>query len=139
MRHNSYLYEVNARLFLRRMSEKYRRILTLATIPEEEWQELSRQGFDLIWLMGVWQRSPGSRQKALLDPALRRAYDQALPGWTDDDIAGSPYAIYSYSLDPLLGRPGELAQLKQKLNQYGLGLVLDFVPNHPCLGISAWL
>ena len=100
MRLGPYLYEVNARLFLRRMSEKYRRSLTVATIPDEEWQELRHQGFDLVWLMGVWQRSPGSRQKALLDPALRQEYDKALPGWTDDDIAGSPYAIYSYSLDP---------------------------------------
>lgn len=130
VRHNPCLYEVNARLFLRRMSEKYRRRLTLATIPEEVWQELSHKGFDLVWLMGVWQRSPGSRQKALIDPVLQRAYDQALPGWNEDDISGSPYAIYSYSLDPSLGGPGELAQLKGKLNRYGLGLMLDFIPNH---------
>jgi hypothetical protein len=130
MRHNPCLYEFNARLFLRRMSDKYRRRLTLATIPEEAWQELVHQGFDLVWLMGVWQRSPGSRQRALIDPVLRQAYDQALPGWTDDDIGGSPYAIYAYSPDPSLGGPEELTQLRRKLNQYGLGLVLDFIPNH---------
>ena len=130
MRRHPLLYEVNARLFIQRVSEKYHRALTLAMVPQEEWQLLARRGFDLLWLMGVWQRSPGARQQALFNPALRRQYDQVLPGWTDDDIAGSPYAILDYSLDPALGEPTELAQLKSKLNQLGLGLMLDFVPNH---------
>ena len=115
------------------MSEKYHRALTLATIPEEEWQLIARRGFDLIWLMGVWQCSPGARQQALINSALRQQYDQVLPGWTNDDIAGSPYAILDYSLDPALGEPAELAQLKPRLNRLGLGLVLDFVPNHLAL------
>jgi len=130
MRRCPHLYEINACVFLKRMSRKYGRTLTLATIPDEGWQYFARLGFDLLWLMGVWERSPGARAKVLLDPVLHRAYDQALPGWTDDDVGGSPYAIYAYSLDSSLGKPRELAQLKQKLNQHGLGLVLDFVPNH---------
>ena len=117
-------------MFLRRMSEKYRRSLTIATVPEEEWQLLASRGFDLVWLMGVWQRSSGSRRQALLESALRQEYDKALPGWVDEDVAGSPYAVYSYRLDPALGEPGELASLKSKLNRQGLGLILDFVPNH---------
>lgn len=130
MRRYPLLYEINARLFIKRLSEKYRRALTLATVPEEEWQLLARRGFDLIWLMGVWQRSPAARQQALLDPELRRQYDQALPGWTENDVAGSPYAILGYNLDPTLGEAGELAKLKSRLNRLGLGLILDFVPNH---------
>ncbi len=130
MRCHPHLYEVNALLFIRRLSEKYHRTLTLATVPEEEWQLLRHRGFDLIWLMGMWQRSPGAREQALLNSALRREYDQALPGWTEEDIAGSPYAVHAYSLDPVLGEPGELAQLKSRLNRQGLVLMLDFVPNH---------
>jgi len=130
MRRHPLLYEINARLFIKRVSEKYHRALTLATVPEEEWQLLARRGFDLVWLMGVWQRSPVARQQALLNPALRQQYDHALPGWTDIDIAGSPYAILDYSLDQALGEATELAKLKSKLNQLGLGLMLDFVPNH---------
>lgn len=132
MRH-PHLYEINARIFIKRISEKYRRALTLATVPEEEWQLLRNRGFDLVWLMGVWQRSPGARQQALLHPALRQEYDQALPGWSDLDVAGSPYAVYAYRLDPELGQSGELAQLKSRLNRQGLGLLLDFVPNHLAL------
>lgn len=130
MRRYPHLYEVNAHIFIRRMSEKYHQNLTLSTVPEKEWQFFAQHGFDLIWLMGVWQRSASSRQRALRDPTLCRQYDQALPGWTDQDIVGSPYAIYAYSLDPTLGQPMELHELKSKLNKQGLGLVLDFVPNH---------
>jgi hypothetical protein len=130
MRRHPHLYEVNARVFMRRVCEKYRQALTLATVPDEEWQLLTGRGFDLVWLMGVWQRSPGARQQALLDSALRREYDKALPGWTDDDVAGSPYAVYAYSLDPALGKQRELAQVKSRLNRRGLGLIVDFVPNH---------
>jgi len=130
MRLNPHLYEINARIFIKRMSQKYGHPLTLATVPDEEWHQLAQLGFDLVWLMGVWQRSPGSRQEALLDTALRQAYDRALPGWTDNDVAGSPYAVHAYKLEPMLGKPAELAQLKRKLNQQGIALVLDFVPNH---------
>lgn len=52
MRRHPHLYEVNVRLFIKRLSEKYHRALTLATVPEEEWQLLNRRGFDMVWLMG---------------------------------------------------------------------------------------
>ena len=91
---------------------------------------MSRQGFDLVWLMGVWQRSRGARQNALAEVSLRQEYSQVLPDWTETDVTGSPYAVYDYNLDPMLGKPNELAQLKSNLNRHGLGLILDFVPNH---------
>lgn len=133
MRPHPHLYEVNARVLLRRLAEKYERRLTLATIPEKEWQRLADTGFDLVWLMGVWQRSPGARQEALREPDLLRAYAQVLPGWTEADVAGSPYAVFSYELDSELGEPDELAGLKRILNRNRLGLILDFVPNHLAL------
>ena len=124
------IYEANACLFQRRISDKYNRPISLAKIPEEEWQLFSHLGINLMWLMGVWQRSPNSRQKALLDPALRREYKRALPDWSAEDISGSPYAIYAYNLEPSLGKTEELAQLKSNLNRQGMALILDFVPNH---------
>ncbi len=130
LRRNPHLYEINACIFINRMARKYRQTMTLITVPDEEWQLLARQGFDLVWLMGVWQRSPNSRQEALHHPELRHEFDRALPGWTDADISGSPYAIHAYELNPLLGEPEELALLKSKLNHLGMRLILDFVPNH---------
>lgn len=129
MRQFPHLYEANARIVLRRISEKYQKKLTLATLPDEEWMELKRQGMDLIWLMGVWQRSPGARKEALA-PSLKKEYEKALPDFKPSDIDGSPYAIYGYQLDSNLGAKGDLPELRKRLNRLGLGLILDFIPNH---------
>lgn len=136
MRLNPHLYEANALLFLRRLSRKYGRQLTLASVPEEEWQQLRQQGFDLLWLMGVWERSNQGREIAIRHPGLRADYDRALPDWTEDDVVGSPYAVHAYQIDPNLGEEGDLLELKSMLNRQGLGLVLDFVPNHLALDHS---
>lgn len=130
MRSHPHLLELNAFFFISRMSEKYGRKLTLATIPSEEWRAFADQGFDYLWLMGVWERSPGSREHAQKEPHLTRAYDLILPDWKKQDVTGSPYAIHAYKMDPYLGKTEDLLQLKMKLNGMGLGLILDFVPNH---------
>ncbi len=128
-----HLYEINARLFARRLSAQYRRAVTLAGIPDKEWQLIRDRGFDLVWLMGSWQRSPAARREALLNPDLRREFDRVLPGWSNEDVAGSPYAINDYRLDPELGKQDELAALKAQLNRHGIRLMVDFVPNHLAL------
>lgn len=133
MRSHPQLYEINARIFLNRLSSTAGHRVTLGTIPDQVWLALAEKGFDLVWLMGAWQRSSAGRQKALNLPALRQEYDSVLPGWSEDDVGGSPYAIYSYSLDPPLGEVTELAGLRERLNRLGLGLILDFVPNHLAL------
>lgn len=130
---NPHLYEINTRPFLRRLSERYQQPLTLTTIPQKEWQRLAQVGFDIVWLMGVWERSHGSKKEASIDSSLCKEYAKVLPDWTEDDIGGSPYAIHSYSLDPALGKPDELAELKSRLNCEGISLMLDFVPNHLAL------
>ncbi len=130
MRRNPHLYEINTRLFVRRLARKYGRDISLSNIPDDEWQTLRRLGIDLVWLMGIWQSSAGARQQALLNPAMRHEYDSVLPGWTAEDIAGSPYAVSAYELDPTLGTSQDLAELKARLNAMGLHLIVDFVPNH---------
>ncbi len=127
------LFEANALLFLRRLSRKYSRLFTISDIPKEEWKTLKGQGFHWVWLMGLWKRSQGARQMALKNKVMLSEYDQALPGWRPQDVLGSPYAIYDYSLDPLLGRTGELEELRKTLNEQGLKLMADYVPNHLAL------
>lgn len=122
-RKHPHLLEINAFLFLRRLREKYGKDLTLGEIPSQEWQQIADQGFDFVWMMGVWRRSEGARQCAL----------EEITGWKPEDIAGSPYAVADYSLDPFLGNPADLEKLKKSLNHYGLGLILDYVPNHLAL------
>lgn len=133
LRANPLLIELNAFTFLARLKEKYGPKLTLSAVPAEEWTRLRDQGFDAVWLMGVWKRSPKARQIALDVPELKAEYDRVLPGWTADDVGGSAYAIADYTLDPFLGPPKDLSLLKNQLNQLGLKLILDFVPNHVAL------
>jgi hypothetical protein len=61
---------------------------------------------------------------------LQTEYERALPGYADVDVVGSPYAIRDYRVDPALGGDEGLAVLRDRLRGLGLGLILDFVPNH---------
>ena len=45
-------------------------------------------------------------------------------------MVGSPYCIRGYEVDAHLGGPAALASARAALARRGLGLVLDFVPNH---------
>ena len=110
MRKHPQLLELNAFFFISKMSKKYGRPLTLTTVPVAEWRSFAEQGFDYLWLMGVWIHSPGSAAHAAKEPGLCRAYDLILPDWIREDVTGSPYAIYGYELDPYLGKPEELLQ-----------------------------
>ncbi|MDP3936849.1 MAG: alpha-amylase family glycosyl hydrolase, partial [Deltaproteobacteria bacterium] len=130
MRPHPVLYEASARLLLNRLSAGTGRPLSLARIPVEFWRRLEARGFDLLWLMGVWRRSAEARGRALAHADLREAYGRALPDWKDSDVEGSPYAVAAYTLDPALGAEGDLALLRDNLHRAGLGLILDFVPNH---------
>lgn len=104
--------------------------LRLVDVPDGVWDVFEARGFDLIWLMGLWRRSPESRRIAADVPSLREAYDRALPGWQPADVVGSPYAVRAYEPDPALASWDELDAVRAKLHRRGLQLVLDFVPNH---------
>lgn len=132
------LYQINTRCWLRDLSAHQQRTITLADVPAEEFARWQQLGFTHIWLMGVWTTGPRARDLALHDPQLRSAYDAVLPGWTEADVAGSPYSIADYAVPPALGGDAGLKQFRARLNQAGLKLILDFVPNH--LGVDhAWV
>jgi hypothetical protein len=48
----------------------------------------------------------------------------------EEDIAGSGFAIQNYTVHRDLGGPAALARLRKRMQQCGLKLMLDFVPNH---------
>ena len=131
---NPLLYEVNTRCWLREWAEREGRKLTLATIPEAELQGWQEWGFTHIWLMGVWETSSQSRMQAQEDPQLRGLYDEVLPGWREEDVPGSPYAIDEYEVAKSLGGNRALEKLRGRLAKRGMKLILDFVPNHFGLG-----
>jgi hypothetical protein len=135
---NPILYEINTRCWLRALSDRLGRPVTLVNVPEEELEQWQNLGFTHIWLMGVWTTGPRARALALNEPGLRRAYDEALPGWREKDVAGSPYSTAKYEVPDALGGNAGLKEFRARLHLAGLKLILDFVPNH--LGIDhSWL
>ena len=125
-----HLFEISAWPWLERISKRERRHVTLADVPASEWDALAARGFSLVFLMGVWRRSAIGRELALSDPELRHDYDRALPGWRDADVVGSPYCIRDYEPDARMGGWDGIDRARAELRRRGIGLVLDFVPNH---------
>lgn len=124
------IYEINTWVWLHTLSQRYDRPITLNDVPAEAWDELAEYGFDAVWLMGVWERSPRGRTIALEHPGLQMEYHRALPDFTPEDVVGSPYAVHRYAVDARLGGPEGLAAARQALADRGMRLILDFVPNH---------
>jgi hypothetical protein len=133
LRKHPHLYEINTWAWLEHLSDRLCRRIALADVPDGEWAAIARLGFDAVWLMGVWQRSPESRRIALLEPPNSTAYDAALPGWKAGDIIGSPYAVAQYVPDPRIGTWESLICVREKLRGLGMALFLDFVGNHTAL------
>ncbi|HVV72666.1 MAG TPA: alpha-amylase, partial [Verrucomicrobiae bacterium] len=99
--------EVNARCWLRELSDKVGRPVTLDRVPEVELESWRALGLTHIWLMGVWQSGPLARAQALASPQQRADFSEALPGWGERDVTGSPYAVADYQvLDSLGGEMG---------------------------------
>jgi len=124
------LYEINARILLRESSAREGKRITLATLPPGFVDGLAALGIDAVWLMGVWPSGPAGITIATRDESLRSAYRAILPDFTDADVGGSPYAVHAYDVSEDLGGAEGLAALRAALAARGIGLVLDFVPNH---------
>jgi hypothetical protein len=131
------IYEINTWAWLTDLSRRYGRPVTLLSIPQEEYDAPASSGFDAVWLMGVWERSPAARDLARR-PSLLEEYCRALPDIASEDVVGSAYAIHRYVVDDFLGGPEGLAQCRAQLARRGLALLLDYVPNHVALD-HPWL
>ena len=138
MRQHPHLLEIAAWPWLERLSREQRRLVTLADVPEEYWDDLARRGFDCVFLMGVWRRSAIGREIARTDRGLMAGYDRVLPGWTDADVVGSPYCIQGYEPDDRMGAWQGLDAVRRQLRDRGIALLLDFVPNHTAFD-HAWV
>jgi glycosidase len=132
------VYEINAWVWLHELSRAQGRPLSLGDVPHAELERLAGYGFDALWLMGVCERSPGARQISRTHPALLEEYRRTLPDYTEEDVVGSPYAIRGYCVAAELGGDEGLALLRARMREWGLRLVLDFVPNHMAID-HPWL
>lgn len=124
------LYQINTRVWLTELSVALARRATLDDIPDAELDRLSKQGFDWIWMLSVWQTGPAAQAISRAHADWRREFAATLPDLMDADIAGSGFAIQSYTVPRDLGGEQALARLRERLRQRGMQLMLDFVPNH---------
>ena len=125
-----FIYEINTWVWLEALSRRDAVEVDLRCVPEHEWDAIAELGFDAVWLMGVWERSPAGIAIALENAALIESFRRALPDFVTGDVVGSPYCIRDYRVDTRLGGPDGLAAARAALAERGLGLILDFVPNH---------
>jgi hypothetical protein len=124
------LYQINSRVWLTELSQKLGRRATLDDVPDAELDRLAAMGFDWIWFLSVWQTGPAAQQVSRSNAGWRKEFQETLPDLREDDIAGSGFAIQNYTVHRNLGGDAALARLRQRLQQRGLKLMLDFVPNH---------
>ena len=125
-----HLYQIHTWAWLDALSKQAGRTLQLIDVADIEWDRIKAFGFDLVYLMGVWQRSPAGRHLFRTDAAAFRVFDHALPGWTMDSVIGSPFSIQDYVPDARIGDWHQLDAVREKLHTRGMRLILDFVPNH---------
>jgi glycosidase len=109
------------------------RRVDLGSVPSADWDSLAKFGFDAVWLMGVWERSPAGIAITILDEQLLKDFRQALPDFCPRDNVGSPDCVRRFVVERQLGGSKGLAVARQELARRGMNLILDFVPNHVAL------
>ncbi len=123
------IFEINTLVWLNDLSNKFNEEINLQNIPQEIFDNYLSY-FDAVWLMGIWERSPTSEQVAKQHEGLQKEFHNALDDFTEEDIIGSPYAVYYYHVDKYFGGKDGLQAFRDQLIELNVNLILDFVPNH---------
>ncbi len=104
-------------VWLGQLSELHgRRIRRLDEIPDATLDLLRSRGFNVLWMIGMWRRSPASRRIKHLT-----GHAQAI---------SSAYAVDCYAVADDLGGETALESLRSRCAERGLRLACDVVPNH---------
>jgi hypothetical protein len=124
------LFQVNTRVFLNQLSADLGRPATLDDISDKQLNDWANRGFNLIWFLGVWQTGPAARVVSASKKEWLEEYRRTLSDFRMTDVSGSCFAVQDYRVHNDLGGDEALARLRQRLDDRGLRLILDFVPNH---------
>jgi len=104
-------------VWLDQLSRTYQRhIHRLDQVPNEELDTLARRGFNVLWLIGVWERSKASQKI------------KQLTG--NPEAAASAYSLFDYTIAEELGGEGAYFNLRDRAAVRGIRMGTDMVPNH---------
>ena len=112
-------------VWLDQLSTFYDRpIARLDEIPDRELDRIAARGFTGLWLIGLWERSAASR-------TIKR--------WSGNpDATASAYSVYNYEIAEHLGGWAALSRLRERLQDRGIRIASDMVPNHTGID-SQWI
>jgi glycosidase len=111
-------------VWLDQLSRYYGRdISRLDQIPDAELDRLAGWGFNTVWLIGVWERSPSSQRLKQLSG--------------NPEAVSSAYSLYDYTIASDLGGEAALDDFKERAWRRGIRLASDMVPNHTGI-FSRW-
>ena len=130
MSQNPALLQINTRTWISERSASLQRAATLADFTDDAIARVADDGYDWVWLLGVWQTGAAGREISLRQPEWQSEYRELLGDFAAADVVGSPFAVQEYVVSDKLGGPVSLARLRERLAARGLKLMLDFVPNH---------
>jgi glycosidase len=112
-------------VWLDQLSKQYQRPITrLDEIPDREIDQLAGWGFNALWLIGVWERSPASERIKQI-----RGNPEAV---------ASAYSLMDYAIAADLGGETAYESLRSRASERGIHLASDMVPNHMGLD-SRWV
>jgi glycosidase len=112
-------------VWLYQLSRSYGRdIRTIDAVPDEELDTLASRGFNALWLIGLWERSPASAE-------IKRRCG-------NPEAAASAYSLLDYEIAGELGGWPALERLREKCGWRGIRLAADMVPNHTGID-STWI
>src|ERR1700722_12826647 len=107
----SSLMELNTRVLLGEIGPR----ATLDDLPDALLDRLKAQGFDWIWMLGAWQTGPAGQKVTRENSEWHRWFAEELPGFTEADICGSPFAVRAYSVHTDFGGDAAMARLRDRL------------------------
>lgn len=99
-------------------------ITRLDQIPDRELDIIASQGFTGLWLIGLWERSWGSKRIKVK--------------CGNPEAAASAYSLHDYEIAQELGGWDALGNLRERCRARGIRLASDMVPNHTGLD-SRWV
>ena len=112
-------------VWLDQLSRIYQRhIHRLDQVPNEELDTLARRGFNVLWLIGVWERSKASQRI------------KQLTG--NPEAAASAYSLFDYTIAEELGGEAAYFNLRDRAAARGIRMGTDMVPNHTGID-SRWV